>query len=400
MWTQLQEVRVELDRLWLRGGFARLLVQPDEISSLFPLRLALKAPNTVAITEQFSAVRAWADHWSQSRAPIRIEWRDVQHRVQGRQRLPAQLWVDRLEDVLVLISKQQDARRLQQLTELTRASCPELLAWLVKNALKALALIDVWPLLLQVVQWCQRHPCPGIYLRQMDIAGIDSKFIEQHRAVLAELLDQALPPSAINHHHKGQSQFTARYGFLDKPLRIRFRLLDQPLVRLSDETIRADITLDSHSFAHLQLPIRRVFITENEINFLAFPKVTDALVIFGAGYGWQALASAKWLHHCAIYYWGDIDTHGFAILDQLRALFPHVRSLLMDHATLQQHLSYCGQEPKPIHHDLPRLTTQEQALFNDLRDNRMGKHLRLEQERVGFLWLNAALARIADAQVK
>ena len=34
--------------------------------------------------------------------------------------------------------------------------------------------------------------------------------------------------------------------------------------------------------------IRRVFITENEINFLAFPRMKEAIVIFGAGYGWDA----------------------------------------------------------------------------------------------------------------
>lgn len=40
----------------------------------------------------------------------------------------------------------------------------------------------------------------------------------------------------------------------------------------------------------------------------------------GAGYGWQALAQAKWLNQCEIYYWGNLDTHGFAILDRLRRL--------------------------------------------------------------------------------
>ena len=66
------------------------------------------------------------------------------------------------------------------------------------------------------------------------------------------------------------------------------------------------------------LPARRVFITENETNFLAFPPAADAMVVFGAGYGWEALARASWLHRCQLHYWGDIDTHGFAILDQLR----------------------------------------------------------------------------------
>jgi hypothetical protein len=69
-------------------------------------------------------------------------------------------------------------------------------------------------------------------------------------------------------------------------------------------------------------PSQRVFITENETNFLAFPEVADAIVVFGAGYGWEALARASWLHRCQLHYWGDIDTHGFAILDQLRGYFP------------------------------------------------------------------------------
>jgi hypothetical protein len=40
-----------------------------------------------------------------------------------------------------------------------------------------------------------------------------------------------------------------------------------------------------------------------------------------------------------ILYWGDIDTHGFAILDRLRTGMPHMRSLMMDQATLQAHRS-------------------------------------------------------------
>ncbi len=80
-----------------------------------------------------------------------------------------------------------------------------------------------------------------------------------------------------------------------------------------------DITLTQADFAALQLPVNGVFITENEVNFLAFPAVPQSLVVFGAGYGFDALADARWLHACQVLYWGDIDTHGFAILDQLRA---------------------------------------------------------------------------------
>jgi hypothetical protein len=122
--------------------------------------------------------------------------------------------------------------------------------------------------------------------------------------------------------------------------------------------------------------------------------VAGSIVIFGSGYGWEALAQARWLAQCSIHYWGDIDTHGFAILDQLRAHLPHVESLLMNRATLMAHKALCGREETPVTHDLPRLTEQERDLFNDLRDNRIRPGLRLEQERIGFAFAEAALRGI------
>jgi len=155
-----------------------------------------------------------------------------------------------------------------------------------------------------------------------------------------------------------------------------------------------DVTLTQADFAQLKLPVQRVFVTENEINFLAFPPVTDSVVIFGAGYGFDALADAAWLQRCTVFYWGDIDTHGFAILDQLRAHLPHVQSLLMDQATLLAHRAQWVTEPQPLLRDLPRLTPHETALFNDLRDNRLQTRLRLEQERISFGWISLALQQI------
>jgi len=48
----------------------------------------------------------------------------------------------------------------------------------------------------------------------------------------------------------------------------------------------------------------------------------------------------------------------------------------------------------------PRLAAEERALFDDLRDNRIGKSLRLEQERVGFQWVTHALSRVSGAATR
>jgi len=141
----------------------------------------------------------------------------------------------------------------------------------------------------------------GGYLRQVDAPGVDSKFIEAHRGALTELLDLALPPATIDAAGTGVMQFARRYGFLDKPWRIRFRLLDAALPGLPGCRGLSDITLDAASFAALALPVERVFMTENETNFLAFPAAARAIVVFGAGYGWESLAQADWLHRCHLH---------------------------------------------------------------------------------------------------
>jgi hypothetical protein len=141
----------------------------------------------------------------------------------------------------------------------------------------------------------------------MDIPGVHTKFIEAHRAVLIDLLDLALSPEAIDAEAVGTNQFSRRYGFLDKPLRIRFRILD-PAIALLPGGIDQDVAVSQYAFNRLGLNVSRVFITENETNFLSFPNLQGSMVIFGGGYGFEMLARAKWLHHCAIHYWGDIDT--------------------------------------------------------------------------------------------
>ena len=117
-------------------------------------------------------------------------------------------------------------------------------------------------------------------------------------------------------------------------------------------------------------------------------------MIFGAGYGFENLASVKWMHDRKIHYWEDIDTHGFAILNQLRRFFPDVSSLLMEHDTLMEHQTLWGVEPSPETGTLMRLSAEESALYDQLRRDELGSHLRLEQEKIGFEWLVEALGRV------
>jgi hypothetical protein len=382
-WTTLSDIVSQLRKLWDQGIILAALAGGEEI---FPRRLVLKKPTSAEMSERFAEVRVWIAGLDRDAKHYRVVRREIHHRTLGANAVPAEVWIDSLAACLALIDKRREAERFAEVVELTVRHYPQLLSWLVKRPLQGLALAGDWPRLLDIIAWLRNHPRPGIYLRQVDIAGVHSKFIESHRGVLTELFDLLLPQEHIDVSERRATGFCRRYGFRDKPARVRFRLLD-PALSLLTGSVDQDFTVTEATFATLNLPVERVYITENEINFLAFPQVARSMVIFGAGYGFGIFAEAAWLHTGNMHYWGDIDTHGFAILDQLRALFPAAHSFLMDRETLLAHRLHWGQEPQPNKGELSRLTPVEQLLYDDLRCDRLAVRLRLEQERIGFAWV-------------
>ncbi len=389
-WTAPDDIRSRLQREWEKG---RLLATIATDEPLFPLRIPLKGPSSTELRDRFAEVREWIARLrskakTEGRPGFRLEMRKIEHRVIGGNEVPAEIWIDSLDDALALTGKSREAACYRALLAIARERCPSVLPWLAKRPLRGLELAADWSRLLDVVEWLQANPRPGLYLRQVDLPGVHTKFIEQYKGTLSELFDLALPAEAIDAGAKGSGLFERRYGFREKPATIHFRLLDTSPVLPQG---LSDLSLIDEEFAYFDPGLKWVFITENEINFLAFPPLPDSLVIFGAGYGFDALRQAQWLHDKSIYYWGDIDTHGFAILDQLRAHFPDAGSLLMDHDTLMAHRECWIEETRPTNRTLSRLTPAEMALYDDLRSNRLGNSVRLEQEKIRFQWLLDAL---------
>jgi hypothetical protein len=279
------------------------------------------------------------------------------------------------------------------LADATLKHFPTLREWLTSRPLMALEHAGDWERILAILAWFRHHPRAGFYLRQLDIPGVDSKFIETRKGLLSELLDRVLPPEAVDTQFAGFHCFGQRYGLASKPPLVRFRLLDE---RLSLQGL-SDITVPAVDFARHAIAVKRVFVTENEINGLDFPRVPESLVIFGLGYDVDRIAEAEWLKAKLLYYWGDIDTHGFAILDRLHVYFPHARSFLMDRETLVAHRELWVRENDRHERSLGRLTTSEQKLFEDLKCDRLGERVRLEQERISFGWLQQALGALPIA---
>jgi len=381
-WSTPAALKGQVQRLWDRGLLPAALVGGE---ALLPKRLTLKGPTSAELAERFAEVRDWVAAL-RALPHVRLEMRELRHRQLGANLVPAEVWIDNLDAALAWIGKKGDGQRLIALAETTRARLPELTPWVIAHPLRALDLAADWERLLDFCLWLRAHPRPGIHLRQVDLPGIHTKFVEGHRGVLAEWLDRLLPPEAIAPEATGARGFERRYGFAEKPERVRLRVLD-PALELLPGTAGEQIELEAATFARFAPGATRVLVTENEIDFLTLPPLPGVVAIFGAGYGFDALAGADWLHDCRVDYWGDLDTHGFAILDQLRALLPHVRSLLMDEATLLAHRAQWVTEERPNTRDLPRLSDAERLVYEGLRDQRWGERVRLEQERIGFGWV-------------
>jgi len=383
-WTTPADLRAQVQKRWDRGEILAARVTGE---ALFPLKLRLKRPGSRELAEDFDGVRQWVRELAAAEKAQRgygfaIRWQTVNHRVHGRNELPSGAEVPTADDALRLIGKKGEAAHFDRLSGDTLARFPELADWLARRPLTVLDHADDWERVLAVLEWFRAHPRPGIYLRQLDIPGVDTKFIEGRRRLLMELLDTVLPEWAVDGEATGARRFNERFGLLREPALVRFRVLD-PDCAVAGLT---DLSVPAEQFRDLAPDVDTVFITENKTNGLAFPDHPRAWVIFGLGYGLERLAEVPWLHRVRVVYWGDIDTHGFKMLDRLRQRLPHAESLLMDRETLAAHEGLWTTESANDRalEDLERLTVAEQALFDDLRWDRLGERVRLEQERVGY----------------
>ena len=136
-------------------------------------------------------------------------------------------------------------------------------------------------------------------------------------------------------------------------------------------------------------------IVENLETGLALPDFEGTVCFMRLGHAVGELAQVPWLgpdHLDAgtlpgtlprLLYWGDLDTHGFAILARARGIFSRLQSVLMDETTFLQGRTLWVTESTPHRSkELRHRTLAESELYVALRENRWGKNIRLEQERL------------------
>ncbi|MCL2478327.1 MAG: DUF2220 family protein [Treponema sp.] len=358
------------------GEWLKSLARSNCNVPVWPLIIHLDIPKEQDAFRQTEAVRSWIGAWRSWHGSGTLVWTECHWRSLGTQSVPQKLILHGPADTAGWIGEAERwARADDRYTSLVRR-WPTLIDTL-PGRFNVLADYDDsdFHRLVEVLSWICTNPNSNLYIRQLPVTGIDTKWLESRKGLVSELV------AAIQGDPSGDLDFFRRCGIRPQPQLIRMRILD-PVLKARFGGL-GDITTPWEEAADLGISPAFVFIVENLQTGLAFGELTSSVVIMGLGYGVDVLGKIPWLRHARCIYWGDIDTHGFAILNRARTYLPNLKAVLMDESILLSHRELWVEE-KDQHPsaELPLLTTLEQKLFHELKSNIWGNKIRLEQERI------------------
>lgn len=307
-----------------------------------------------------------------------IEYQTVKTKRHGIQDIPTSISFQTEHDYLKYINEEKDAAKFKKDITSILSSFPELKDWIYKYPIKVIE--NDWVSLLKVCKYFKKVPQPHLYIRELPIQ-VHTKFIENNKGIIKELLDIII----AEHVNVDEKLFESRFNLKYDETLVRFRILDKAISQQLFGGI-ADISIPISKFQNIALPIHTVYIVENKMNMLTFPVQSNGIVVFGKGFGVDIMKNVEWLKTKKIYYWGDLDAHGFQILSEIRTHFEQVESFLMDQHTFDSYYEGDKGTETYVEKDLC-LTPEESEMFKYLKEN----NLRLEQEKIPLEYARAKI---------
>lgn len=369
-----EDIRQILILRWLKKRKKLLLSDPKA----WPLSLNLGLPTEELAQQQIPALQAWIQAWQQNPGPGELRWCEKRWRCLGHQCLPEKLILHHPEDLARWVGELESWQRAKKRYEQLVQYWPKL-AEVLPAYFSVLADYQEQDFnrLCSILTWLLAHPESNLYPRQLPIPGLDSKWLETRKGLINDLL------IALGKEHHPDQNFWQKCGLKMPPPLVRIRLLDEKLRKYLSGL--SDISLPWEELATLQLPLQSVLIVENLQTGLAFTDLPGTLVLMRLGYAVDVLAKLPWLNTVPCFYWGDLDTHGFAILNRARSYLPQLQSVLMDEETLLNYRLLWNEEPQQhAAESLPLLTASEQHVYQHLKQHTWGPAIRLEQERIAW----------------
>jgi hypothetical protein len=366
------DLRARAKRLYERDG--RQWAAAADVDPV--LELPLHPPTERAALTDLEATRAWVATWrvAGDELDIEVDWGSRSWPRVGSQVVPERATV-RGTDAIARVAGEAPAwhrlsERLRAL-RIVAGSSDDAVTVLRSQSrtIEALDPID-FNRLVDVLSWLRDNPTSGRRIRELPIRGIDTKWIEARRGLVESL------------HCVGTGQ--TRLGLLEPSPLVRMRILD-PALALAGLT---DVSAPLDDLAALPIRPHRVYVFENLATVLAMSTEPGAIVIHGGGHRVDLVARLPWAQR--VTYWGDLDSHGFAILHQLRAAGVEASSVLMDAETVIAHRDLWVDDPEPNTGVFGLLTAEEKATLQLLSAQ---GNVRLEQERIPWDYARTRLAK-------
>lgn len=305
-----------------------------------------------------------------------IEWKKVNSKALGLQEFPDKVLYESSADFEHFLHKTNEVVCFRNNISTILTAFPMFQSWIEKYPMKVVDNADKWDDLLKVVAYFTENPRPNLYIRELPIE-VHTKFIERNKSIIRELLDIVIAPYVCEEEKEFEKRFNLKYA---EPI-VRIRILDKDIASSCFNGLN-DLSIPISQFCKMQLPVSRVFVVENLVNFLTFPQIPDAIVIWGKGYAVSAIKDSSMLKSSTLYYWGDLDAQGFEILSQFRGYFPQTQSVLMDKNTFDTYFEGDSGAPSNVSIEL-NLTDAEKVLYKYIKNN----NLRLEQEKIPQLFV-------------
>ena len=316
---------------------------------IWPQRVTLGRPSSEALAGTLRPIKDWIADWQTWDSAGTVEW-TPRRTVLGAVSCPSAITFERPDDIAAL-SQATDTTWRAARSFLTRLEAEwQGAAERAKPILARVVEMDLADQnrLIDVCGWLHANPASGMFLRQVPVAGINTKWIENHRGLVGAMLTLTSPPlahltAAAADQEDVVGDFHERLGLLRTPRHINVILCDDAL--RSDYGGARTLGLTGDDLAATPTIPQTLLVIENKETGYAVPDRDGLMVVHGLGLNLKALAEIAWLQKARVLYWGDIDGAGFEWLNSLRGYGVAVTSVLMSESVNSLSPSYPPQPP-------------------------------------------------------